>query len=206
MACCVNPVRGTNKPGSIGLPLPDVEARIVYADKGDREMASGEIGELILRAPQHMSEYWQNPVETAEVLRQHGEGGPWVHTGDLAYMDEEGYVFLVDRKKDMMKTSGFQVWPREIEEVIATHAAVAEVGVAGIPDRAKGEMVKAWVVVRAGQSLTEADLRAYCREKLAPYKIPSKIEFKPELPKTMVGKVLRRALQEQERLREPHDR
>jgi long-chain acyl-CoA synthetase len=103
----------------------------------------------------------------------------------------------------MIKTSGFQVWPREVEEVIATHAAVAEVGVAGVPDQAKGEMVKAWVVLRAGQSVTEAELRAYCREKLAPYKVPSKIDFKPELPKTMVGKVLRRALQEQDRLHAP---
>ena len=194
MACCVNPVKGTNKIGSIGLPLPDVEVRIVDADNGTREMAPGEVGELILRAPQHMTEYWNNPAETSEALRTHGEGGPWVHTGDLAYMDDEGYIFLVDRKKDMMKTSGFQVWPREIEEVLAAHPAVMEVSVAGVPDATKGEVPRAWVVLKAGQSATEDQLRAFCRERLAPYKVPAKVEFRKDLPKTMVGKVLRRTL------------
>jgi long-chain acyl-CoA synthetase len=194
MACCVNPVQGPNKIGSIGLPLPDVEVLIVDAEHGTREMTAGEVGELILRAPQHMTEYWNNPGETSETLRAHGEGGPWVHTGDLAYMDDEGYIFLVDRKKDMMKTSGFQVWPREIEEVLAAHPAVMEVSVAGVPDATKGEVPRAWVVLRAGQSATEDELRAYCRERLAPYKVPAKVEFRKDLPKTMVGKVLRRAL------------
>jgi long-chain acyl-CoA synthetase len=194
MACCVNPVKGTNKIGSIGLPLPDVEIRIVDAEDSSREMHTGEVGEMLLRAPQHMAEYWNNPTETAETLRTHGVGGPWVHTGDLAYMDEDGYIFIVDRKKDMMKTSGFQVWPREIEEVIATHPSVLEVGVAGIPDATKGEVAKAWVVLRAGKTCTEAELRAYCRERLAPYKVPAKVEFRSDLPKTMVGKVLRRVL------------
>ena len=106
------------------MPLPDVEVRIVDAEHGDARPATGEVGELILRAPQHMAEYWNNPDETAETLKHHGDGGPWVHTGDLAYMDDDGYIFLVDRKKDMLKTSGFQVWPREIEEVLATHPAV----------------------------------------------------------------------------------
>jgi len=194
MACCLNPVKGTNKIGSIGLPLPDVEARIVDAEQGTREMAPGEVGELIMRAPQHMSEYWNNPGETSEVLRTHGEGGPWVHTGDLAYMDDEGFIFLVDRKKDMMKTSGFQVWPREIEEVLATHPAVMEVSIAGVPDATKGEVPRAWVVLKEGHSATEGELRAYCRERLAPYKVPAKVEFRKDLPKTMVGKVLRRML------------
>ena len=194
MACCLNPVKGTNKIGSIGLPLPDVEVRIVDAEEGERELAAGEVGEMILRAPQHMTEYWNNPLETAEALRRHGEGGPWVHTGDLAYMDEEGYVFIVDRKKDMVKTSGFQVWPREIEEVISAHPAVMEVGVAGVPDKVKGEVTKAWVVLKAGHTATEEEVRAFCRERLAPYKVPATVEFRKELPKTMVGKVLRRAL------------
>jgi long-chain acyl-CoA synthetase len=201
MACCVNPVRGPNKIGSIGLPLPDVEVRIVDTEHGTREMAAGEVGELILRAPQHMTEYWNNPAETSEALRAHGEGDPWVHTGDLAYMDDEGYVFLVDRKKDMMKTSGYQVWPREVEEVLATHPAVMEVSVAGVPDATKGEVPRAWVVLRAGQSVTENELRAYCRERLAPYKVPAKVEFRKDLPKTMVGKVLRRMLVEEARAR-----
>lgn len=194
MACCVNPVQGTNKIGSIGVPLPDVEVRIVDADEGERELPAGEVGEMILRAPQHMAEYWNNPLETADVLRMHDGTGPWVHTGDLAYMDDQGYIFIVDRKKDLVKTSGFQVWPREIEEVISAHPAVMEVGVAGIPDAVKGEVAKAWVVLKQGHKATEAELRGYCKERLAPYKVPAQIEFRSELPKTMVGKVLRRAL------------
>jgi long-chain acyl-CoA synthetase len=194
MACCVNPVQGENKIGSIGMPLPDVEVRIVDAEHGERELPANEVGEMILRAPQHMTEYWNNPLETAETLRRHGDGGPWIHTGDLAYMDEDGYIFIVDRKKDMVKTSGFQVWPREIEEVISAHPAVMEVGVAGVPDAIKGEVTKAWVVLKAGQSVTAEELRAYCKEKLAPYKVPAFVEFRTELPKTMVGKVLRRVL------------
>jgi long-chain acyl-CoA synthetase len=194
MACCLNPVKGTDKIGSIGLPLPDVEVRIVDAEEGERELAAGEVGEMILRAPQHMTEYWDNAAESAEALRRHGEGGPWVHTGDLAYMDDEGYIFIVDRKKDMVKVSGFQVWPREIEEVISEHPAVMEVGVAGVPDSVKGEVTKAWVVLKPGATATEDEVRAYCRERLAPYKVPARVEFRKELPKTMVGKVLRRAL------------
>ena len=197
MACCINPVQGPNKIGSIGLPLPDVEVRIVDADAGERELPAGDVGELILRAPQHMAGYWNNPTETAETLRPHGEGDAWLHTGDLAYMDDEGYIFLVDRKKDMLKTSGFQVWPREIEEVIATHPAVRETSVAGIADPLKGEVPKAWVVLKTGASAGEDELRAYCRERLAPYKVPATVEFRSELPKTMVGKVLRRVLVEE---------
>ena len=194
MACCLNPVKGPNKIGSIGVPVPDVEVRIVDAEDGEAEMATGQVGEMILRAPQQMAGYWNNPEETAATLRMHGPGEPWVHTGDLAYMDADGYIFIVDRKKDMIKTSGFQVWPREIEEVIASHPSVLEVGVAGVPDRTKGEVAKAWVVLKAGKTATEDELRAYCRERLAPYKVPARVEFRSELPKTMVGKVLRRVL------------
>jgi long-chain acyl-CoA synthetase len=194
MACLVNPVMGPNKIGSIGLPLPDVEIRIVDSETGGPELPPGQVGELLLRAPQHMTEYWNNPLETAETLRHHGEGGPWVHTGDLARVDEDGYVFLVDRKKDMLKTSGFQVWPREIEEVISAHPAVREVGVAGIPDAIKGEVAKAWVVLKPGHQVTADEIRIYCKDKLAPYKVPAQVEFRADLPKTMVGKVLRRAL------------
>lgn len=197
MACCVNPVKGKNKVGSIGLPLPDVDVRIVDTEDGERDLPSGEVGELIMRAPQHFAEYWNNPEETAVTLRTHGPGGPWVHSGDLAYMDDEGYLFIVDRKKDMLKTSGYQVWPREIEEVLASHPAVMEVSVAGVPDPLKGEVPKAWVILRSGQSATESELRAHCRERLAPYKVPAQVEFRKELPKTMVGKVLRRLLVEE---------
>jgi long-chain acyl-CoA synthetase len=194
MACCVNPVQGKNKLGSIGVPLPDVEVRIVDADDAQQPMAEDEVGEMLLRAPQQMVEYWNNREETAETLRENGPGGPWVHTGDLARMDADGFIFIVDRKKDMLKTSGFQVWPREIEEVLTTHPAVLEAGVAGVPDEAKGEVARAWIVLRPGTAATPEELRTYCRERLAPYKVPAQFEFRTELPKTMVGKVLRRAL------------
>ena len=199
MALCVNPVKGPNKVGSVGMPLPDVHVRIFDGDEGTREMPAGEVGEICFSAPQLMMGFWNRPEETASVLRDHAdEGGTrqWLHTGDLGYLDEDGYLFIVDRKKDLIKTSGFQVWPREIEETLSSHPAVAEVGVAGVPDDTKGEAVRAWVVLRSGEAATEADLRAYCRERLAPYKVPSRIEFRSDLPKTMVGKVLRRALRD----------
>ena len=201
MACCVNPVRGEGKVGSIGMPLPDVDVRIVDAEDAWRQLATGETGELIMRAPQFMAEYWNNPLETSETLRVQANGERWLHTGDLAYMDADGYIFLVDRKKDLIKTSGFQVWPREIEEVLSAHPAVMEVGVAGVPDALKGEVAKAWVVLKAGQTAVEDELRAYCRERLAPYKVPAAVEFRRDLPKTMVGKILRRVLTAEEAAR-----
>jgi len=194
MACLVNPLAGTNKIGSIGMPLPDVDAMIVDVETGRQPLPPGQEGELIICAPQLMRGYFENPAETADVLRRREDGRVWLHTGDIGYMDEDGYVFLTDRKKDLIKTSGFQVWPREVEEVLAAHPAVAEVGVAGVPDSQRGEMVKAWVVLRPGQTATLDDLRRHCREKLAPYKVPTEIEFRQELPKTLVGKILRREL------------
>ncbi len=162
---------------------------------GSADLPCGEVGELILHAPQHMSEYWNNPLETAETLKPGDDGRLWLHTGDLAYIDEDGFVFLVDRKKDMLKTSGFQVWPREIEEIISAHPAVLEVGVAGVPDAVKGEVAKAWIVLKRDVNAPSAEeIRAYCRERLAPYKVPAHVEFRTELPKTMVGKILRRVL------------
>jgi long-chain acyl-CoA synthetase len=199
MALCVNPVQGPNKLGSVGMPLPDIDVRVFDDGEGTRVLPANQVGEIAIAAPQLMIGYWNNAEETALALREHtDENGTrrWLHTGDLGRLDDDGYVFIVDRKKDLIKTSGYQVWPREIEEVIAAHPAVAEVGVAGVPDVGKGEAVKAWVVVRAGESVTEEALRSYCREKLAPYKVPSKIEFRTDLPKTMVGKVLRRALKD----------
>ena len=194
MACVINPVLGVNKIGSVGMPLPDVEVRIADAESGEKMLAAGEVGEILIRAPQIMTGYWQNPTETAQVLRIYGEGGSWLHTGDLGYMDEDGYLFIVDRKKDLIKVSGFQVWPREIEEVIASHPAVAEVAIAGVSDPRKGEAVKAWVVLRPRMSVTDEELRTYCKERLAPYKVPKMFEFRDSLPKTAVGKVLRRML------------
>ena len=194
MACMVNPVRGTVKTGSVGMPLPDVDVLIVDADDPARVLETGAVGELLIRAPQLMDGYWNNPGETANTLRPRPEGGTWLHTGDLGYLDSDGYVFLVDRKKDLIKTSGYQVWPREVEEALAAHADVLEVGVAGVPDPAKGEVVKAWVVLRPGTRSTADDLRAWCKTRLAPYKVPATVEFRNELPKSMVGKVLRRML------------
>src|SRR5436190_23705101 len=199
MALCVNPVKGANKLGSVGMPLPDVAVRIFDGDEATRVLPAKEVGEICMAAPQLMDGYWNSAAETAVALRSHtDESGArvWLHTGDLGYLDEDGYLFIVDRKKDLIKTSGYQVWPREVEEVIASHPAVAEVGAAGVPDPLKGEVVKAWVVKRAGQETTEDELRTYCRGKLAPFKVPARIEFRTELPKTMVGKVLRRALRE----------
>ena len=200
MALCVNPVQGPNKLGSVGMPLPDVHVRVFDADDGTRALPPNEVGEICVSASQLMMGFWNRPEETAVVLRDHIEDGVarrWLHTGDLGYMDDDGYVFIVDRKKDLIKTSGYQVWPREVEEVLAGHPAVKEVGVAGVADEARGEAVRAWVVLRSGSAISEQELRAFCKEKLAPYKVPSRIEFRAELPKTMVGKVLRRALREQ---------
>jgi long-chain acyl-CoA synthetase len=200
MALAVNPVSGPNKIGSVGMPLPDVSVRIYDGEEGARELSSGEVGEICFHAPQLMVGFWNQPEETATVLRDHVDADGtrrWLHTGDLGYLDQDGYLFIVDRKKDLIKTSGYQVWPREIEEALASHPAVAEVGVAGVADETKGEAVRAWVVLRQGQTATEVDLRAYCKERLAPYKVPSKIEMRADLPKTLVGKVLRRALREE---------
>jgi long-chain acyl-CoA synthetase len=195
VAAVITPVFGTYKPGSVGMPLPDVDVRIVDADTGQDELPTGEVGEILIKAPQLMQGYWKRPDETATTIRQDPASSErWLFTGDLGYMDEDGYLFIVDRKKDLIKPSGFQVWPREVEEAIASHPAVAEVGVAGIPDKLRGEAVKAWVVLREGQQISGAEIRAYCRERLAAYKVPKRVEFRDSLPKTHIGKVLRREL------------
>ena len=197
MAVFANPVLGEKKIGSVGMPLPDVHVRIVDAENGMILLPQGEAGEVVISAPQLMRGYWQKPDETREMIRTNERGERLLYTGDLGYLDEDGYLFLVDRKKDLIKTSGYQVWPREIEEVISSHPAVAEVGVVGLPDNIRGEIVKAWIVLRPGKSTTGAELKAFCRERLAPYKVPSKYEFVPELPKTQIGKVLYRVLRQQ---------
>ncbi|MES2177134.1 MAG: AMP-binding protein [Gemmatimonadota bacterium] len=193
MATLSSPALGTFKDGSIGLPLPDVELRIVDAETGQHEVAQGEVGELALRAPQLMEGYYNRPEATAEMLRD-----GWLYTGDLGFMDADGYVTLVDRKKDVIKPSGFQVWPTEVEETIATHPSVAEVCVAGVPDPHQSEAVKAWVVLRPGTTLTAEELRTHCRATLAAYKIPRHVEFRTSLPKSAVGKILRRELVKEE--------
>jgi long-chain acyl-CoA synthetase len=194
MAACVGPYMGKYKEGSVGFPLPDVVVRIGDIETGEGELEAGKEGEIVFTAPNLMLGYWNRPEETKEMLRDN-----WLYTGDVGYMDDDGYVFITSRKKDLIKPSGFQVWPREVEEVINAHPAVAEVSVAGIPDAKQGEAVKAWVVLEAGKSATQEELQVWCREKLVAYKVPKFIEFRKELPKTMVGKVLRRVLQEEEK-------
>jgi long-chain acyl-CoA synthetase len=184
-----NPMYGEKRSGSIGLPLPDVDCQIVSLEDGHSVLPNGEIGELVLRSPQVMVGYHNRPEETADALR-----GGWLHTGDIARMDDDGYFYIVDRKKELIKVSGFQVWPREIEEVIASHPAVLECSVAGITDPIRGEAPKAWVVLRPGTQASEDEIRAWCEEALVYYKVPVEVEFREALPRTMVGKILRREL------------
>ncbi len=187
----INPIMNLKKLGSIGIPIPDTDARIVDVETGTREQAPGEIGELIIRGPQVMKGYWNRPEETAQVLRD-----GWLYTGDIARMDEDGYFYIVDRKKDMILTGGFNVYPREVEEVLYAHPAVLEAAVVGVPDPYRGEAVKAFVVLRPGAQASEEEILAHCRKHLAPYKVPRSVEFREALPKSMVGKVLRRLLRE----------
>ena len=187
-----NPVYGENRPG-IGLPIPNVEARIVDPENGDSEMPVGEIGELIVKSPSVMAGYWEMPTETANVLRD-----GWLYTGDIARMDEDGYFFIEDRKKDMIIAGGYNIYPREVEEVLAEHPAVLEVAVAGVPDPKRGETVKAWIVKKEGDPTTEEEIVAWSKEHLARYKYPRLVEFREELPRTTVGKVLKRELVKEE--------
>lgn len=185
-----NPLLGLAKTGSIGLPLPDVDARILSLDDEVTPLLPGEIGELVLRGPQVMKGYHNLPSETANALRD-----GWLYTGDIAYMDEDGYFFIVDRKKELIKPGGYQVWPREVEEVIMENPKVLEAAVAGVPDPYRGETVKAWVVLKPDETATEEDIRQWCRDRMARYKVPTFVEFRDELPKTqLVGKLLRREL------------
>jgi long-chain acyl-CoA synthetase len=198
LAATVWPLQGPEKIGSVGIPLPDCEVRIVDADDPTRELPPGETGEILLTGPQIMHGYFNAPDGTDPILHTHDDGRVWLHTADLGYLDEDGFLFIVDRKKDLIKMGGMQVWPREIEEMLAKHPAVVEVGVRGFPDLARGEVAVAFVVRRVGEAATANDLRAWCKEHLAPYKVPARVVFRPELPKSMVGKVLRRMLTEDE--------
>jgi long-chain acyl-CoA synthetase len=190
-----NPLDGVNKTGSIGLPLPGVDVRVLSVEDENTEVGVGEIGEIVLRGPQVMKGYHNMPSETDNTLRN-----GWLHTGDIGYMDKDGYFFIVDRKKELIKPGGYQVWPREVEEVIAQHPKVMDVGVAGVPDPYRGETVKAWVVLQPGTHASVEEIQEWCRERLAKYKVPALVEFRDELPKTqMVGKLLRRELVRQHR-------
>jgi long-chain acyl-CoA synthetase len=189
-----NPLLGENRTGSIGMPLPNVDAKIISLDDGETELPIGEIGELVLNGPMVMKGYHNMPTETANTLRTLKDGKTWLFSGDIARMDEDGYFYIVDRKKELIKPGGYQVWPREVEEVLAVHPKIMEAGVAGIPDPYRGETVKAWIVLKAGETADEAEIKAFCKERLAAYKVPTHYEFRSELPKTTVGKILRREL------------
>jgi long-chain acyl-CoA synthetase len=197
-----NPISGENREGSIGLPLPGVDAAIADLDTGAEFLGVGDVGELIIHGPMVMQGYWQMPTETENVLRVGPDGRErWLYTGDIARMDDDGYFYIVDRKKEMIIAGGYNIYPREVEEVLAEHPAVQEVSVAGVPDPHRGETVKAWIVLREGEAATEEEIVEWSKERLAKYKYPRTIEFRDELPKTMVGKVLRRVLVEEEKRR-----
>lgn len=190
----VNPFAGgARKVGSVGVPISDTEARIVDIETGMKDIPVGQPGELIVRGPQVMKGYLNKPEETDYVLRD-----GWCYTGDIAVMDEDGYFSIVDRKKDMILSGGFNVYPRDIDEVFYEHPKVREACAIGIPDPRRGENVKVFVVLKEGETATQEELIEYCKTKLATYKLPTEIEFRQELPKTNVGKVLRRELKEEE--------
>jgi long-chain acyl-CoA synthetase len=188
-----NPREGTRKPGSIGLPMPDIDCKIVDLETGTQEVAPGETGELCVRGPNLMDGYWKRPEETLLVLRN-----GWLHTGDVVRMDEDGYFSIVDRKKEMIIVSGFKVYPREVDEILFAHPAVLEAAAVGVPHPSKGEVVKAFVVLRPGMTATAQEIVDHCRAGLAPYKVPVAVAFRDELPKTLIGKVLRRRLAEED--------
>lgn len=191
-----NNLWGYRKLGSIGIPFPDTLAAIVDSDTGEH-LPIGEIGELIVKGPQVMKGYWNRPQDTEAVLKD-----GWLYTGDMGKMDEEGFFYIVDRKKDLINASGFKVYPREVEEILFMHPDVKEAVVLGVPDPYRGETVKAFVVRKEGAAVSEEELIAFCRAKLSSFKIPRIVEFRTELPKTIIGKVLRRKLAEEEQSRQ----
>ena len=189
-----NPLDGIRKQGSIGMPVPETEIKLVAVDDRDREVGVGEIGELVVKGPQVMKGYWNMSEETEMVLI-----GGWLYTGDIARADEDGFFYIVDRKKDMIIASGYNVYPRDVEEVLFEHPKVADVAVAGVPDPKRGETVKAYIVLKEGESATQEEIIAFCQERMSKYKVPTIVEFRKELPKTPIGKVLRRQLIEEEK-------
>jgi long-chain acyl-CoA synthetase len=179
-----------HRPGSVGTPIENVEIAILGPD--DQELPSGSWGEICIKGPNVMLGYWKRPEETAQALRN-----GWFHSGDIGYMDQDGYIFIVDRVKDMINAAGFKIWPREVEEVLFQHPAIKECAVVGLPDPEKGEVPAAYVVVRDGASLTADEFEAYCRLHLAAYKMPRRVEFVAALPKSATGKILKRVLRDQ---------
>ncbi|OGO40250.1 MAG: long-chain fatty acid--CoA ligase [Chloroflexi bacterium RBG_16_56_8] len=184
-----NPLFGDNRIGTIGVPFPDTDSKIVDVETGEQEMPVGERGELIVKGPQVMKGYWNKPEETRLALRN-----GWLYTGDIAVMDEDGYFRIVDRKKEMIIAGGYNIYPRDVEEVLYQHPKILEAAVAGVSDAYRGETVKAYVVLKPGETATAEDIMAFCRERLAAFKSPKIVEFRESLPKTMIGKILRRQL------------
>ncbi|HUO57216.1 MAG TPA: long-chain fatty acid--CoA ligase [bacterium] len=189
-----NPVFGKRKIGTIGLPFVGTEAKIVDVQTGARELGVREIGELVVKGPQVMQGYWNHPEETKIVLKD-----GWLYTGDIGYMDEDGFFAIVDRKKDMVKVGGENVYPRDVEEVLFQHRKVLDCVVAGVPDEKLGDKVKAYIVLKPGQTAEAKEIIDFCRDKLAKFKVPKEVEFRDSLPKNMVGKMLRRLLVEEEK-------
>ncbi|MDR0827804.1 MAG: long-chain fatty acid--CoA ligase [Desulfovibrio sp.] len=192
----LSPLQGSLKSGSIGLPLPDTQARIVDMELGAPPLAPGKVGELVVRGPQVMQGYWNKPDETAGALRN-----GWLYTGDIAYMDKEGFFYIVDRKKDMIIIAGYNVYPREIDEVLCVHPKVKDAVSVGVSHPYRGEVIKAYVVLKEGEVCGRSEILSFCRERLASYKVPRLVEFRAELPKSIVGKVLRRVLKAEEESR-----
>ena len=188
-----NPLEGLIKEGSIGIPFPDTDSKIVDLETGE-DLPVGQAGELCVKGPQVMKGYWNMPEETEQVLT--GDG--WLKTGDIARMDEDGYFYIVDRKKDMIIAGGYNIYPRDIDEVLFSHPKIQDAVTVGVPDPYRGETVKAFVVLKPGETATEEEIIAFCRERLAKYKVPKLVEFRDELPKSLVGKVLRKVLREEE--------
>jgi long-chain acyl-CoA synthetase len=188
-----NPILGLKKEGGIGIPFPDTDVRLVDVEDGVEEVPQGERGEIIIKSPLLMKEYWNNPEETAGQLKD-----GWLYTGDIAYRDDDDYFFIVDRKKDMIIAGGYNIYPREIDEVLYQHPKIADAVAVGIPDEYRGETVKAYVVPKNGETITEKEVIEFCKDKLAAYKRPKIIEIRNELPKSIVGKILRKVLREEE--------
>ena len=188
-----NPNMGLKKKGSIGVPFPDTDIKLVDPDDGVTEVKQGEPGELIIKGPQVMKEYWNNPEETANQLKD-----GWLYTGDVAIQDEDGYLFIVDRTKDMIIASGYNIYPREIDEVLYRHPKVAEAVAIGVSDEYRGETIKVFVTLKPGETASEEEIIEFCKDKLAPYKRPKLVEFRDEIPKSAVGKVLRKVLRAEE--------
>jgi long-chain acyl-CoA synthetase len=195
-----NPLGSGGRIGTIGVPLPDTEAKIVDVETEEKELGPNEAGVLCIHGPQVMKGYWHMPTETANTLRKHADGKVWLHTGDVAEMSEDGYFRIVDRKKDMILASGgFNVYPRDIEERLYEHPKVLEAAVIGVPVGSTNQRAKAFVVLREGETATRKEIIEWCKQGLAPYKVPRYVEFRDELPKTMVGKVLRLQLMDEEK-------